>query len=402
MGAKNWIDKYSPLDVKDVYGQDKALYSLKQFIADFKNQKKKALLFYGPSGVGKTSSVYALANQNNLEVVEMNASDFRDKKNINSVIGAASKQMSLFSKQKVILIDEVDGISGRKDYGGAAALVKLIKESSFPIIMTANNPFDNKFSKLRRKAELVQFNPLDTDAMFNVLKNICEKEGIKYEATALKTLARRSAGDARGAVNDLQIIASENDEVSKEAIDELSERNKLDTMMNALTKIFKTKDEKIALSAFDSVAEDFDQRFLWLDANLPKEYEGEDLARAYDKLSRADVFKGRIRRWQHWRFLSYVNNLITAGIAVSKDEKSKGFVQYKPTGRLLKIWWANQKAAKKKAIAEKIALKTHSSKKEIMKNIEYFKAIFKNDSEMAEDIAEYADLDKEEVEWLKK
>ena len=40
------------------------------------------------------------------------------------------------------------------------------------------------------------------------------------------------------------------------------------------------------------------------------------------------------------------------------DEKYKELVKYKPTAKLLKIWWANQKAAKKKAIAQKIAQKT--------------------------------------------
>jgi len=142
---------------------------------------------------------------------------------------------------------------------------------------------------------------------------------------------------------------------------------------------------------------------LWIDQNLPFEYvKAEDLARAYDKLSKADVFNRRIRRWQHWRFLVYINALITAGVAVSKDEKYKKFVQYKPTGRLLKLWWAKQKGMKKKAIAGKIAEKTHSSVREVLKDIEYFKVIFKKNKEMGKAIAEYVDLDKEEVSWLRK
>ena len=174
-------------------------------------------------------------------------------------------------------------------------------------------------------------------------------------------------------------------------------------MINALLKIFKTTDLRLAISSFNNVEEDLNKQFLWIDENLPKEYEKpEDLARAYDKLSKQDVFSRRIRRWQHWRFLVYINELITAGIALSKDEKYKAMVQYKPTGKLLKIWWANQKAAKKKAIAAKIAANTHSSTKEIIKDMPYFQTIFKKNKEMAKAITEELELSREEVAWLKK
>ncbi len=57
---------------------------------------------------------------------------------------------------------------------------------------------------------------------------------------------------------------------------------------------------------------------------------------------------------------------------------------------------------KKKAVAAKIADKTHSSAKEVLKDIEFFKLIFRKNKEMAKEIADELSLDKEEVEWLKK
>ena len=147
-----------------------------------------------------------------------------------------------------------------------------------------------------------------------------------------------------------------------------------------------------------------DEQFLWVDENLPHEYEKpQDLARAYEMLSRADVFKGRIRRWQHWRFMVYINALMTAGVASAKDEKYHKFVSYKPTGRILKIWIANQKSLKKKAIASKIAERTHSSTKEIMHTtLPYIQHIFRKNKSMASVIAKELKLDKEEIEWLSK
>ena len=166
---------------------------------------------------------------------------------------------------------------------------------------------------------MIEFAPLDYSDIFTVLKKICDSEKIKYEEEVLKGLARRAGNDARAAINDLQTLTIEAKELTKKSLEELGERNKLDTMINALFKVFKTTDHKVAIAAFDNIEEDLDEQLLWLDENLPREYtKPEDLAKAYDKLSKADVFNRRIKRWQHYRFLVYINALITAGIAVSK------------------------------------------------------------------------------------
>ncbi len=393
--------KYTPKTAKEIFGQDENLSKLKNFIINFKREKKNSALLYGPSGTGKTCSIYAIANELGLEVIEVNASDFRNAEQINQKVGNAIKQQSLFAKGKVILVDEVDGLSGHRDRGGVQAITKLIEDSTYPIILTATNPFENKFSSLRSKANLIEFKQLDYLSIFSILKNISSHEKIKCEDEILKALSRRAGGDARAAINDLQTL-TQNSELTKESLEELSERNKTDNIMTALNKIFKTTDLKIAISAFDNVDEDLDEQLLWIDENLPKEYtKPEELAKAYEMLSKADVFSRRIRRWQHYRFLVYINALITAGIASAKKEKYKELVQYKPTGRILKLWWAKQKSMKKKAIAEKIASKTHSSKKEILKStMPYLPIMFRNKG-MRNDIIKELDLQEEEVEWLK-
>jgi len=244
---------------------------------------------------------------------------------------------------------------------------------------------------------------LDYLSIFKILRKICDSEKIKYDEDVLKSLSRMSGGDARAAINDLQSLTQIKKELEKEALDELSDRNKTENIMTALNKIFKSTDLKIALSAFDNVKEDLDEQLLWIDENLPKEYtKPDELAKAYEMLSKADVFSRRIRRWQHYRFLVYINALITAGIASAKKEKYKGIVEYKPTGRILKIWWANQKAAKKKAIAEKIAEKTHSSKKEVLKSTMPYIPLMFRDKKMGNNLVESLELDDEEAEWIRK
>ncbi|MBI2129134.1 replication factor C large subunit [Candidatus Woesearchaeota archaeon] len=379
-----WVNKYLPKKVSDVHGQDAALKQLKDFAFNFKNKKKRAAIIYGPAGSGKTAAAYAIANELGLEIVETSASDFRNEEQINLKVGNAVHQMSLFSKGKIILIDEIDGLSGNEDRGGIQAIIKLIEKTTFPIILISNDPWGNKFSSLRSKSELIQFKSLDILDVFTVLKKIASEEGIKYEEPALKSLARRAGGDLRAAITDLQMLAEERKELIRKDVEDVAERNKQESILNALVKVFKIKDANIAVAAFENVDEDIDKCFLWVDENLPKEYtDPEDLANAYDMLSKADVLRGR------------------AGVAVSKKQKNSEFIKYCQTTRILKLWHAKMKYMKRKEIAKKIALKTHSSQKEIIKDtLPYMQVIFRKNKKEAERIADYLDLNEEEKDWL--
>jgi replication factor C large subunit len=105
-----------------------------------------------------------------------------------------------------------------------------------------------------------------------------------------------------------------------------------------------------------------------MDENIPLEYKGEELVKAYDALSQADVFRGRIYRKQYWRFLIYEYFLLSGGIAASKDYNKTGFTSYKKPSRILKIWLNNQRTMKKKSICIKYAKHTHISIKRAMRD----------------------------------
>ncbi len=390
-----WVEKYRPKALEDVEGQEKAVAELKLFISKYK--KGDAVLLHGKTGTGKTCAVYALANDLNLEILEANASDVRNKEGINSVIGQSSKQMSLFNRKKLILVDEVDAISGHEDRGCVQALVKVVSESEFPMVLIADDPYERKIAPLRKSCKAIEFPMLDPLVVFKILQRVCEGEDINYDEAVLKDLARRSGGDARAAINDLQIICATKKVL--ESLEDLGEREKKESILNALRLIFKSKNPETVLGAFDKTDLTLDECLLWLDENLPMEYKGSDLLNAYDCVSKSDVFKGRIRRWQHWRFLVYVSSLLTAGVALSKKEKYSHLVNYKPTSRILKIWKAKMKNAKKISIAEKIAENTHASTKRVLNDtLPYLKFIFKH--KKGEDMIDELKLDDEEVEWL--
>lgn len=383
-----WTKKYQPKSSKDIVGHETAINKLKSNI-----KLNKPTLIYGHPGTGKTSSVYAIANELDYEILEINASDLRNKDQIEKIISNAIKQTSLFKKEKIILIDEVDGIN-RLDYGGLPTIISLL-DIKKPIVFTANDIWDSKFSSLRNKTDKIEFKSLNYLSVFNILKKICETEKIKYEEPLLKTLARTSAGDLRAAINDLQALT----EYSKELKDLycLGERRKEESIFNILQLILKTKDPKLSMSSVDDTNLDLKEIILWIEENIPKEYKKpEELVKAYDSLSKADIYLERIIRRQHWRFLVYVKALATAGVSLAKKEKYLGFTRYQKTKKILKIWQANRSFAKRKEIAQKLAKATHSSTKNIIKDWNLYRNILQE-----ENTQKYFNLEKEELEFLK-
>jgi len=392
--------KYAPKNSNQVFGQQLALSQLRDFITNYKQQKHKAALVYGPIGNGKTSSVYALAKELDYDLLEINSSDLRKADAIKSFLNSALGQQSLFFKPKIVLIDEVDNISGVKDRGCIPALIKAIQKSSFPVILTANDPFESKLKPLKKACLFIEYHKLKYTTISHALQWVCEQEKIKFEEKAINSLARQVDGDLRGALIDLHTCSTDN-EVTFEKVTNLSDRKRTDTIINALMIIFKSSSVANALPALNDVDVPMNEVFLWIDENLPKEYlDAKSLAKAYEHLSRADVFNGRIRRQQHWRFLVYISSLLTAGISSAKVEKNKEFVKYRRTMRLLRIWQSNMKNAKKKEIAKKLALATHTSSRIAREQIPYLQQIFKNHA--SNEIAAELELTDEEVGWLKK
>tara|TARA_Y100000310_G_C20692579_1_gene823301 strand:+ start:992 stop:2161 length:1170 start_codon:yes stop_codon:yes gene_type:complete len=388
---KPWCEKYKPEKVLDLVVGHSSVEKLVSVV-----KKKGIALVHGPTGSGKTCTVEAIANDDDYELVETNASDFRDTGSVSRVIGGSIEQSSLFNKEKIIMIDEIDGLSGRDDRGGLPAISKFVENSSHAVVMIANDPWDKKLSALRKKSEMIEFRSINYLSIVKALERICGAEGIEHDKDILKIISRRVGGDVRSAINDLQIHAC-NGKLDISENNGENERIKQDSIFNAIKVVLKSNKFENALGIYDNIKEDHNEILLWLDENIPREYSGSELARAYDALGKADIFKRRIMRWQHWRYLVYIYLLMSVGVALSKTEGKRGFTMYKRSTRPLKIWMNNQKNLKRKSIAEKSSVKLHVSKKDFIKNdLPYLKLMCRNGK--VPDIG----LDKEEVEWLKK
>ena len=386
-----WTEKYRPKKLEEIKGQDSAIFSVKEFLKNF-GKKKNALLLYGPPGTGKTSLAYAFANETNSEIFELNASDLRNKEKLKEILRPAVEQKSLVKQNKIILVDEVDGIS-ESDYGGLSELLSIIDLSSYPIIITANDIWNKKFSQLRKKCEILQLKEINYNVIKDSILEISKKEQLSIDDDFITELAVKAKGDLRAAINDLQTLSKLKDYFSVI----LDERNKETDIFNSLRRIFKEKPTNDMINIFDSVNMSIDDIILWLEENIPAEYSGEELARAYDLLSKTDVFKGRIYKQQYWRFLVYENIFLSYGISSSKKNAKIGFTSYRKPSRILQIWLNNQKTMQKKSICKKYSQHVHVSHKRAMSEFPVIKQIIKSNPEIQKELK----LEEDEIDYLK-
>ncbi|MBR9680623.1 MAG: replication factor C large subunit [Candidatus Altiarchaeota archaeon] len=338
------VNKYAPKKLDEVVGQDEAIAKIKEWI----KSPKKGLLVYGPPGTGKTATAHALAKELDLELVEMNASDFRRKADVNERLINAAQQKSLFSKSKLILVDEVDGIAGRKDMGAPGAISELIKKSHYPVYLTCNNNWANPVKAIKNDVIEVKFDKPKAGAVFKLLEKINKIEQLGVERSVLIQLS--TSKDIRSAISDMQAGYGD-------------ERNRNKTQFEALRDVFKSTTFEQARTAFEGLNTNIDEFMLWIDQNIVKEYVQEDLARAYEALSRADVFRGRIFRRQDWKLLKYVIDLSTAGVGMAKTEVNNDYTAYAPPTFLSMMGRTKFTRATRKSLLSKIAKHTHTSTK---------------------------------------
>jgi len=371
-----WTEKYAPQKVVEVVGQKKAV---DQFLIWLKSWKpgKKAALFHGPAGTGKTALVEALGKEKNLEIIELNASDYRSASQIKEVIGQSIKQKSLFKKGKIFFIDEIDGLAGREDRGGTGEIIKIVKESQYPIILTANNPWDVKLRSLRSYCQLIKFGKVFYWDIIKKLQYICEKENVKCDKEIIIQMAKRSEGDLRSVINDLETLARDKKEITLKDLDSLGVREREMNIFDVLKIIFKTKTAMSAKLSIQNTDKDPEEIFLWIEQNVINEYEKSDeIAKAYEMLSRADLFMQRVKKRQEWKFEKYMIDLMTAGVALAKKEMYRKFSRYQYPDRISFLGRSKATRAESKEKLLELSKKLHCSTKKIREEfLPFFKEL---------------------------
>ena len=399
-----WVEKYRPRKIDDVIGNEEAKATFVEWLKN-KRPKRKAVLLYGPPGVGKTALAIAATHEFGFKIIEMNASDTRTEKAINKIAQPATSFAGLDtfvtgSKGNLLFLDEVDGVAGREDRGGIGAIVKIVKASRVPVIMAANDPDLKKIRPLKKVCVLIRFHQVRIPLIIATLRRICRMEHVEAEFEALERIAQNSKGDVRSAVNDLQSLSEAGKVLTLQDTMVLRARNKNISMEETLRGFFSVKSLAEAKSLLRRSSVDYNNLLMSVSDNLPRRYlELAELAEAYDFVSRADMFRGRIGT-EHWHLLKYFYNLLAEAAAVS-PESYKPFEFISPPIRIITLFWTKGKRSMLEAICAKIALRCHVSRLTAKNDfVPFLKIIF--EKRKSNPIISWLKLEPDEVDYLVK
>jgi len=399
-----WTIKHKPRSLSEVVGNAEAIRKLFNWVKSWDGgvPPNRAAFLYGPPGVGKTVCVEALARDRDMELVEKNASDHRTAEAVQRFAGMASQYATLFGGKRLILLDELDGVTGTEDRGGVGAILEILKTAQCPIVLVANNAYDPRFRALRKRCLSIEFKKPATYEVVRHLEMICRRENIKADERALKFIAQRSKGDVRSAVNDLQALGQGRRLLTYENVSWLAARDREEVIFEVLRIIFHSNDCLEAKRAIDMTNVDLDMLFEWIYENAPQQLRHpRDLARVMEALAQADLYRGRIRRTRDWGLTRYVIDFMTAGVAMARVESQPGWVAFQFPERIRMLSRTKPERQIQSQIGMKIRRRCHiSSVRAVREVLPYLRVIFENNSEMAAGIAKWLDLDEIMVKYL--
>lgn len=412
----DWTEKYRPKTLDGVVGNPAAVNSLRAWARSWEHgiPEVRVAVLRGPPGVGKTTSVEALANEMGWSIVEMNASDQRTGKALEDVALRGSMfetfaddgtfTRSSDGGRKLIVLDEADNFYGNNDKGAMPVVNALIKGTCQPLVLIVNDFYElsRKSSAVNDSTLQITFKKPQTGTMVKALYRIADAEGVDVEPEAMERIAQNANGDMRAAVRNLESLALGQDTVTVEMTEDLSPRDTRSDIYDLMKAVFLGGDPAEARRRGMEVDEDPGMVLMWIDENMPTECtDTGDLIRGYEKLSRADIFMSRVYRRQYYRFWSYAKDLMTFGVCASKRSRSRPGTRINFPSYLGRMSRSKKVRLLRGSIALKLAGHLHTTTRRVQNDIvPYVRTLMANDAELRVSLTDRLDLDADELALL--
>ncbi len=344
-----WSEKYRPQMIADMVGNEDARTKFVEWFAKWK-KGTKPLLLVGPPGIGKTTLAILAAKQFGYDMISLNASDIRNKKRIQEILSPVLGTSSLFGSP-MIFVDEVDGIYGRADYGGAEALIQILKEPTVPIILAANSETSSKMKGIKKAVKTIHLRPLPPRMLLLYLNKILQKEDGKISPGTLIKIITESRGDLRSMINTTQAFVTGFEPPTEKSFESLD----VETAVNAF---FKANSENEARTVLYSLRINPREKInAFYSSVITSSITKEQMAKMLQVLSEADGLYGKIMRTQEWRLLRYLDEIL---MKLYQKDTSIRYSQYNLSWPLLnRLRWDGRSI---KSLAAIMAKKMHISK----------------------------------------
>jgi len=381
-----WSEKYRPQIISDMVGNEEARAAITEWFVKWK-KGTKPLLLVGPPGIGKTTIAYLVAKQFGYDMIGLNASDVRSKSRINEILTPVLANVSVMGIP-MIFVDEVDGIHGRGDYGGASALVDILKEPTVPIVLAANNDTSDKMKSIKKVVKTIQFKKIPPRLLRVYLENILKKQSAKLSPGALIKVIDKSKGDIRSMINLTQSLVTGFNPQTEKTFESIN-------VEDGVNAFFKANSIEEARSVLYSMQIDPREKInAFYSSIITSELDNVTLAKYLETISDADMLFGRIMKTQNWRLLRYLNDIL---VKLYQNDDRIRYAQYNLSWPLLnRIRWDG---AKIKSLSSVMARKLHlSSSSFVTICLPYVLFCIKNKTLKLDLEETYADIIEKEIE----
>ena len=197
-----------PVTLDEVVGQQHIIGKDKLLYRAIRADKLTSIIFYGPPGTGKTTLAKVIAHTTSAEFKQINAT-IAGKKDMEEITAQAKQTAAMYDKKTILFIDEIHRFNkGQQDY-----LLPFVEDGTVILIgATTENPYFEVNGALISRSNIFELHPLEKEDIKTLLHRAVydEKKGMgayeaELDADAMEFLAEQSGGDARHALNAIEI-----------------------------------------------------------------------------------------------------------------------------------------------------------------------------------------------------
>lgn len=200
--------RLKPRTLEEYVGQEHILAKDKLLYRSIKSDRITSLILYGPPGIGKTSLAKIIARTTHCNYVELNAVTSGIKE-IKAVVEKAQNEIALKGKKTILFIDEIHRFNKTQQ----DSLLPHVEKGVITLVgATTENPFFEVNKALLSRSMIFKLEPLTEEHIIKLINRaLTDKElgygliKIKLYEDALKFICKNASGDARKALNALEL-----------------------------------------------------------------------------------------------------------------------------------------------------------------------------------------------------
>ena len=216
-----------PTSLDDFVGQDQVVGPGRALRLAIEQDRVPSLILYGPPGSGKTTLARIVAQTTGSEFEELSAVQ-ATVANVREVLKRARERLGTSGRRTILFLDEIH----RFNKAQQDALLPGVEEGLVTLIgATTENPYFEVNSALLSRAQIYELEPHSVDVLRGVVRRGAEALDVAVPPEVEEQIARRAGGDARNALNILELSVetarAEGAELAERHVDDAARKRPL-------------------------------------------------------------------------------------------------------------------------------------------------------------------------------